>query len=162
MPHVNIHIKVESNNWYIVLAHTLLLTTQRVILFSHWQLFDRMCMALGGRAAEAVVFRRISTGKLSQWLQLSVKLIVFCRSRRWSEKGYRYGPPTGKAYRYFLVNILTIMHTGFCNRWPSLEWAQQSVTSLYQFPTQASLKCVPIVSTWLNLLIRWERGNTSS
>ena len=26
------------------------------------QLFDRICMALGGRAAEAIVFRRISTG----------------------------------------------------------------------------------------------------
>ncbi|XP_065915326.1 mitochondrial inner membrane m-AAA protease component paraplegin-like isoform X2 [Dysidea avara] len=31
-------------------------------LYTTEQLFDRICMALGGRAAEAIVFRRISTG----------------------------------------------------------------------------------------------------
>ena len=29
------------------------------------QLFDRMCMALGGRAAEAKIFRRVTTGMMS-------------------------------------------------------------------------------------------------
>lgn len=31
-------------------------------LFSQEELFDRMCMMLGGRAAENVVFNRITTG----------------------------------------------------------------------------------------------------
>ena len=31
-------------------------------LLSREQLFDRMCLALGGRAAEALVFKKISTG----------------------------------------------------------------------------------------------------
>lgn len=29
------------------------------------QLFDRMCMTLGGRAAEAKIFRRVTTGMIS-------------------------------------------------------------------------------------------------
>ena len=29
------------------------------------QLFDRMCMTLGGRAAEAKIFRRVTTGVIS-------------------------------------------------------------------------------------------------
>lgn len=32
-------------------------------LFSKEQLFDRMCMALGGRTAELVVFNRVTTSK---------------------------------------------------------------------------------------------------
>uniref|UniRef100_A0A0M3JH99 Peptidase_M41 domain-containing protein n=1 Tax=Anisakis simplex TaxID=6269 RepID=A0A0M3JH99_ANISI len=31
-------------------------------VFSHDNLFDRMCMTLGGRVAESVVFNRITTG----------------------------------------------------------------------------------------------------
>ena len=31
-------------------------------LYSYRQLFDRMCMTLGGRAAEAITFRKITTG----------------------------------------------------------------------------------------------------
>lgn len=32
-------------------------------LFTKEQLFERMCMALGGRAAEAITFNRVTTGK---------------------------------------------------------------------------------------------------
>lgn len=32
-------------------------------LFTKDQLFERMCMALGGRVAEAVTFNRVTTGK---------------------------------------------------------------------------------------------------
>lgn len=31
-------------------------------LFTKEQLFERMCMALGGRAAEAITFNRVTTG----------------------------------------------------------------------------------------------------
>ncbi len=37
-------------------------TPQEKKLYSPEELFDRMCMALGGRAAEAIVFNRITTG----------------------------------------------------------------------------------------------------
>ena len=35
-----------------------------VLIFT--QLFDRMCMILGGRAAEAKIFRRVTTGIMSK------------------------------------------------------------------------------------------------
>jgi spastic paraplegia protein 7 len=31
-------------------------------LFSKEQLFERMCMALGGRASEAITFNKVTTG----------------------------------------------------------------------------------------------------
>lgn len=34
-------------------------------LFTKAQLFERMCMALGGRAAEAITFNRVTTGATS-------------------------------------------------------------------------------------------------
>lgn len=34
-------------------------------LFSKEQLFERMCMALGGRASEAITFNKVTTGRLS-------------------------------------------------------------------------------------------------
>ncbi len=34
-------------------------------LYTYEQLFDEMCMTLGGRAAEDIVFGRVSTGALS-------------------------------------------------------------------------------------------------
>lgn len=33
-------------------------------LFTKEQLFERMCMALGGRAAEAITFNKVTTGTL--------------------------------------------------------------------------------------------------
>ena len=36
-------------------------------VFYYLQLFDRMVMALGGRAAEALTFNRITTGQLEQY-----------------------------------------------------------------------------------------------
>lgn len=36
-------------------------------LFSQDQLFERMCMALGGRAAEAITFNHVTTGKNKSW-----------------------------------------------------------------------------------------------
>ena len=33
-----------------------------LLFFSYWQLFDKMCMTLGGRAAEVITFRKITTG----------------------------------------------------------------------------------------------------
>ena len=38
-------------------------------MFIFKQLFDRMCMALGGRAAEAKIFRRVTTGIYCQHLK---------------------------------------------------------------------------------------------
>lgn len=32
-------------------------------LFTKEQLFERMCMALGGRAAEAITFNKVTTGR---------------------------------------------------------------------------------------------------
>ena len=40
------------------------------------QLFERMCMALGGRAAESVIFNHVTTGNCFASSSLSFVLIV--------------------------------------------------------------------------------------
>ena len=41
------------------------------------QLFDRMCMALGGRAAEAKIFKRVTTGIRSYFMITAFWRFVF-------------------------------------------------------------------------------------
>lgn len=51
-------------------------------LFTKEQLFERMCMALGGRAAEAITFNRVTTGDcvfaVTSVYHLSVLPLVLC------------------------------------------------------------------------------------
>lgn len=44
-------------------------------LFTREQLFERMCMALGGRAAEAITFNRVTTGKCLCLSSLSTAVV---------------------------------------------------------------------------------------
>ena len=55
------------------------------MLFS-MQLFDRMCMTLGGRAAEAKIFRRVTTGVISE------TTVIYCMPCLQSYCTYFYIP----------------------------------------------------------------------
>ena len=46
-------------------------------VFIFTQLFDRMCMALGGRAAEAKIFKRVTTGMFSRVFSFRISLPKF-------------------------------------------------------------------------------------
>lgn len=47
-----------------------------VLIFCFPQLFDRMCMALGGRVAESIMFNRVTTGELN--ISLIVDVFYLC------------------------------------------------------------------------------------
>lgn len=47
-----------------------------MFVFISTQLFDRMCMALGGRAAEAKIFRRVTTGMKNEMIPLPSVVVI--------------------------------------------------------------------------------------
>lgn len=56
-------------------------------LFTKEQLFERMCMALGGRAAEAITFNKVTTGTLRPFyhlLPVNTSLILLPDSKSFS------------------------------------------------------------------------------
>lgn len=79
-------------------------------LFTKEQLFERMCMALGGRTAEAITFNKVTTGTICFPLLTSVcgfcskrcKASSFCvfRSSGWPAQGDPGGVLHGEAVRH--------------------------------------------------------------
>lgn len=52
-------------------------------LFTKEQLFERMCMALGGRASEAITFNKVTTGMVC-----SHDLCLHTKKRLLTEEGF--------------------------------------------------------------------------
>ncbi|KAJ7351145.1 Paraplegin [Desmophyllum pertusum] len=82
-------------------------------LYSTEQLFDRMCMALGGRAAEAKIFRRVTTGAeddLRKVTDLAYKQVVtFGMSPRVGNVSFPVRKPTEPTKKFYSDKLAKLM-----------------------------------------------------
>ncbi|XP_020625881.1 paraplegin-like [Orbicella faveolata] len=82
-------------------------------LYSTQQLFDRMCMALGGRAAEAKIFRRVTTGAeddLRKVTDLAYKQVVtFGMSPRVGNVSFPVRKPTELTKKFYSDKLAKLM-----------------------------------------------------
>lgn len=82
-------------------------------LYSTHQLFDRMCMALGGRAAEAKIFRRVTTGAeddLRKVTDLAYKQVVtFGMSPRVGNVSFPVRKPTELTKKFYSDKLAKLM-----------------------------------------------------
>ncbi len=44
---------------------------------AHLQIFDLMCMTLGGRVAEAITFKKVTTGAVATCTCMCTKLMLY-------------------------------------------------------------------------------------
>lgn len=82
-------------------------------LYSTQQLFDRMCMTLGGRAAEAKIFRRVTTGAeddLRKVTDLAYKQVVtFGMSPRVGNVSFPVRKPTELTKKFYSDKLAKLM-----------------------------------------------------
>ncbi|KAL9986997.1 hypothetical protein ACROYT_G001231 [Oculina patagonica] len=82
-------------------------------LYSTEQLFDRMCMALGGRAAEAKIFRRVTTGAeddLQKVTDLAYKQVVtFGMSSRVGNVSFPVRKPSEPTKKFYSDKLAKLM-----------------------------------------------------
>lgn len=82
-------------------------------LYSTEQLFDRMCMALGGRAAEAKIFKRVTTGAeddLRKVTDMAYKQVVtFGMSPRVGNVSFPVMKPTEPSKKFYSDKLARLM-----------------------------------------------------